>query len=249
MKILKETGTYLKDQAKVNENISYILFAISGIGFIYSLFIYSSVLLKFLLIFIFFSILSVGIFFSKNSMNYYRGLKAENLITGHLQNLDNKHILINDVKLQNSYGNIDHILLGPNGIFVIETKNFEGEIICYGDVWYQYKQEWKNPEEYEIKSPSKQVKGNALKLNQLIKSKGIFMKPLKIWIDGVIVFTNDNVKLNLNNPTVPILKINELYNYVKNKKSNIRFSSQELESIGKVILNKEKKVPIRKWSK
>ena len=35
--------------------------------------------------------------------------------------------------LPESYGNIDHIILGSNGIFVIESKNYDGKIICNGD--------------------------------------------------------------------------------------------------------------------
>ena len=228
MKILKETGNYLSEQAKINKYISYILFVIGGIGLLYSL--------SFWLLSVFAFVIG-GIFF-KNYLNYSVGLEAEELVTEHLKKLDNNYHLINDVKLPDSYGNIDHILLGPNGIFVIETKNFEGDIRCDGDNWYQYKQEWKNHEEYERKSPSKQVKGNALRLKQFIESKNIFENSFKLWVDGIIVFTSDNVELILNRPTVPVIKIRELYKYIKNKKSNLTFSPQELESIGKAVLRR-----------
>jgi hypothetical protein len=47
-----------------------------------------------------------------------------------LKRLDDSHYLINDVILPSSRGNIDHILLTPKGIFAIETKHWDGEIIC-----------------------------------------------------------------------------------------------------------------------
>jgi len=98
----------------------------------------------------------------------------------------------------------------------------------------------KTSEEYEIKSPSKQVKGNALRLKQFIKSKNIFSKSLRFWINGILVFTHDNVVLNLNNPTVPVLKANELSYYIKNKKSKIILSPIELKKIGQILLKNMK---------
>ena len=83
----------------------------------------------------------MGEFFSNMGSNYVKGLYSEILVTEYLKELDDSYYLINDIILPNSYGNIDHILLGPNGIFVIESKHFEGEIRCNGDNWYQYKQE------------------------------------------------------------------------------------------------------------
>ena len=68
-------------------------------------------------------------------------------------------------------GNIDHIVLGPNGIFVIETKNYKGEISCYGDVWHgDY-----DTESYPIKSVSKQAKRNAVTLKRFIYVYSIFI--------------------------------------------------------------------------
>ena len=127
--------------------------------------------------------------------------------------------------------------MGSNGIFIVETKNFEGEIRCEGDNWYQYKDTWEIPEEYEIKSPSKQVKGNALKLKQYIESKNIFGKSLRLWVEGMVVFSHDNVILHCNNPTVPVFKVSQqLGNYIQNRESKIKFSSQELKNVAKILL-------------
>lgn len=244
MKILKHHGNYLEERAKFNRNIAIISFLLGIMGVIY---FYTSVFSEnfltfggFIILYLipYFSIFMLGVsFFTfRNYSNYKKGLDGEKRVIEHLSSLEDDYYLINDLKLPESYGNIDHIILGPNGIFVIETKNFEGKIRCVEDVWYQYKDIWKIPEEHEIKSPSKQVKGNALKLKQFIESKNVFSKSLRLWVDGIVVFTNPNTNLELNNPTVLVLKIEELYNYIKNKRSKIKFSSKELELIGKAIL-------------
>ena len=231
MKNLQETGTYLEEKAKLHRNISIIFFAIGGLGLLVSYLI-----MNFTLGFIFIISLSIGGIFLKFYLNYSGGFQGEQITIEALQNLSDSYYLINDVNLPNGYGNIDHIVLGSNGIFIIETKNFEGEIRCEGDIWYQYKDTWKIPEEHEIKSPSKQVKGNALKLKQYIESKNIFSKSLRIWVEGIVVFTHDNVILHCDNPTVPVFKVNQLCNYIRNKESRIKFSSQELEKVAKILL-------------
>jgi hypothetical protein len=43
-------------------------------------------------------------------------------VTQILSALDDNYVLINDAMFSDGYGNIDHIVLAPNGIFVIETK-------------------------------------------------------------------------------------------------------------------------------
>src|SRR5574341_1063490 len=225
MKIIKETGAYLKEKAKTKRNISYILFIIGAIGLIF----YG--ILSVIILFI-------GGYFLRGSTYYNKGLEGERIVTEQLKKLDDDYYLINDIKLPDSYGNIDHVLLGPNGISIIETKNLEGEIRCYGDKWYQYKQEWS--EGYEIKSPSKQVKYQAFRLKQLLESIKAFKK--QIWIDGVVVFTNEYVDLNLKHQTVPVLRKEELVDYIINKQSNLIFSSKELDLIGKAILQQTKLV-------
>ena len=242
MKNLQETGTYLEEKAKFHRNISMIFFAIGGLGLLVSFLI-----TNFTLIFIFIISLSIGGFFFKFYLNYSGGLQGEQITIEALQNLPDSYYLINDVNLPNGYGNIDHVVLGSNGIFIIETKNFEGEIICSGDRWIRHyegslkismkgRSYYQEDRDYEIKSPSKQVKGNALRLKQYIASKNIFSKSLRLWVEGMVVFSHDNVILHCDNPTVPVFKVNQLCNYILNKESRIKFSSQELERVAKILL-------------
>lgn len=235
MKNLQETGTYLEDKAKLYRNISIIFFAIGGFVLLVSYFIMS---LTLIFIFIIIILLSIGMIFLKFYFNYSKGLQGERITIEALQNLPDSYFLINDVNLPNGFGNIDHIVLGSNGIFVIETKNFNGEIRCEKDVWYKYNYIRIISEEHKIKSPSKQVKRNALKLKQYIESKNIFNKSLKLWVEGMVVFTKDNAILSCENPTVPILKVNQLCNYIRNKESKIKISSQELEKVTKILLRR-----------
>lgn len=229
MIVLKERGTYLEENAKHNHSLA-IIFLILGI-----------ITLPTLILSVLFMALTIY-FFSKSN-HYMKGKTGEDATENALEQLDNNYYLINDVNLNGSYGNTDHIVLGPNGIFVIESKNYDGTIICNGDEWHRHydasltmsmkgNMYWRPSKNYDIGSPSKQVKKCAVVLKQVLQTR--FNKAL--WVDGVVVFTNPNVYLKLKDTTTSVLRIGELYGFIKYKRSNMRFSSNELKSIGKFIL-------------
>jgi hypothetical protein len=51
-----------------------------------------------------------------------------------------------------------------------------------------------------------------------------------------VVFTHNNVILQCENPTVPVFKVNQLCNYIRNKEAKTKFSSHELEKVAKILL-------------
>ena len=51
-----------------------------------------------------------------------------------------------------------------------------------------------------MNNPVKQVKGQVYKLSKFLKEQGI-----NVWVEGVILFTNDEVSVNVQNSSIPIL--------------------------------------------
>lgn len=83
-----------------------------------------------------------------------RGKKGENSVAKILKKLPKQdYHVINDVVLPTPYGSsqIDHIVVSPFGIFVIETKNYSGWIYGseHGEYWtknvYGHKYDFYNP--------------------------------------------------------------------------------------------------------
>jgi hypothetical protein len=142
--------------------------------------------------------------------------------------LNDDYYLLNDLYLCDGGGDIDHIVLGPNGVFVLETKNWSGKISCSGDEWQRVgKRNFSG-------SPSRQVKRNAAKIKQIIDNSPN-LRPLGIWVEGIVVFTNNPVTLHVNNPTVPILKLPQLPNHITAYRNSRSISREQLETIGKEI--------------
>ena len=63
-----------------------------------------------------------------------RGQKGESLVKKNLSKIKEYHHLLNDITFVNEKSEmthqVDHILIHPHGVFVIETKNYYGTIIC-----------------------------------------------------------------------------------------------------------------------
>lgn len=117
---------------------------------------------------------------NKKYDDYDKGLKGERDVTETLNELGYDNFLINDVTLDRAFGNIDHILVSRYGIFIIETKNWKGNIICEGDNWKLHYENDSNNVDYGLISLSKRLKGNAKKLRTLIECK-IFKDLMNVW--------------------------------------------------------------------
>ncbi|HEX55501.1 MAG: hypothetical protein DRO90_01195 [Candidatus Altiarchaeales archaeon] len=168
------------------------------------------------------------------------GIKGEEIIMKELKKLDDSYYLISGVVIAPNRGDTDHIVIGRNGIFVIETKNYGGEIECDGDEWRRYKIS-RQGRKYKLKigSPSNQVKRNAKALKDLIlrHREKIFRRRMPhIWIDSILIFTNENAKLHLRNPTVNVLDVGELCEFIMNRESEFRLDDEEVENIARLIL-------------
>ena len=148
------------------------------------------------------------------------------------RNLSDDFFLINDLFLRNGGGDIDHVVLGPNGIFVLETKNWSGDITCNGD-------EWQRAGKHSFKgSPSLQAKRNAEKIKHIIDSSQA-LSSLGVWVEGIVVFTNNHATFHLNSPTVLILRLPQLPRYITTHRRQNILSCEQIEAIGKEILRQK----------
>jgi hypothetical protein len=157
------------------------------------------------------------------------GWEGEKQVAKYLNNtLSDDYYLINDLYLREGGGDIDHVVLAPGGVFVLETKNWSGNITCNGDEWQR-----KGKRNFNS-SPSRQVKRNTQRIKRIIDSSPS-LRSLGVWVEGVVVLTNRHATVQLNNPAVPVLKLPQLSGYITSHGSARRFSREQLEAIGKEI--------------
>ncbi|NLB87910.1 MAG: NERD domain-containing protein [Syntrophomonadaceae bacterium] len=155
-----------------------------------------------------------------------------------LEKNDKRYKIYHNVKLgpnlerTNEY---DTVIIGPNGIFHLETKNYGGERGGIIDVdknkkWILHK---KNGYSKLIANPISQVNSHEYRLRGfLYRNLGIKNVPTQ----GIIVLSCDHVKLRFNNKNpplnIPILHRRDLIPYIKNyNHGKICINSDTIESI------------------
>jgi hypothetical protein len=173
----------------------------------------------------------IGIWYYWRSYRGWKmGIEGENSVTQILKSkLNDDYYLVNDVLYANDRGNkenIDHVVLGPKGVFAIETKHYSGKVTCKGSYW-------------QIpfgRSPSSQAKGNASWVSRAIKASRVF-ETLNVWVEPIVVFSNPDVELETDHPEVEVVKLDGLVNSIASyDKNGYSFSPEQLRRMGEGIL-------------
>jgi hypothetical protein len=155
--------------------------------------------------------------------NWLVGKRGEEAVAQALEALSNDYALLNDLTLPGSRGNVDHVLIGSNGLFAIETKNYSGFVKCDGDRWFVGRR--------AIHSLSKQAKRNSMairaSLTSLHAEKGVRVP----YVTPLLVFVDRRARLKLFHPTVAVLRLAELVDFVRNTKNGVAISNAQKHAI------------------
>ena len=233
MRVLRKTGSHLRNQAWKNLALAILSTLVLGVAFlpiIPKLVLLEIGTIEEAQLAVSLTALVAFYVYLRRYRSYKGGLQGEKQVANLLKStLSDNYILLNDVFFRDGFGDIDHIVLGPSGLFVIETKNWSGRITCHGDDWQR--QNRRN----NAGSPSRQVKKNAIRVRNVIEASDK-LGHIRIWVEGIVVLANQNVELHIHEPTIPVLKLRELPDHIASHRSNHIFSPQQLELMSKEIL-------------
>jgi hypothetical protein len=167
------------------------------------------------------------------------GLRGQRRMVKLLSPLDDSYYLINNLKLPGRADDVDHLLVGPNGIFALETKNHRGRIFAENGQWYQAKlsrngrPQPKNP----IRDPVQQLKRNIDYLRTCInRTDPDLSRRTRLWIEGAVIFVNPAASIDLP-PTVeqhlpfPVLRARDLPGYVLEHVPRRPLTKQDVRAI------------------
>ncbi|WP_281774720.1 nuclease-related domain-containing protein [Methanobacterium formicicum] len=155
-----------------------------------------------------------------------KGAKGEKIVAKKLKKLPKKYTAIRDVKIPNLGGDIDHVVVGPTGIYVIETKNYKPTYIPDEDCWYH------TSGRVSPLNPAKQVKLQASKLNDFLVRK-LGKKLSKTTINPVISPINHNLIIKNDIKSYEIVYPEDLVSYLSHQKKIL--SSKEVKEIINIL--------------
>lgn len=219
MHVLRSGGKYAREQQRLYE-VKAVAFVLTGI----ILFILPISHIWFLSLIFF----SYTLHCLKRCSDWRKGILGEKMVVEALSPLDNSYVLINDVVLSERKGNIDHILIGPNGVFVIETKSYK---------WY-----------YLNRFPIRQAICSAVSLRYFLKEH----IQLDIFVSAILVSTDPYATRSQSSPTVNVINLKNLCEFIKDRENQSRLDDEAKRNLIHEILKvshatSQKEVIAKKW--
>ena len=143
------------------------------------------------------------------------------------------------MKVGNKTSQIDNIVVGSNGIFVIETKNLNGLIegneddkeVVHHKVGIKGGKYSKT-----IYNPIKQVSTHVYRVSEVLKGYN-----LNKWVQGAVYFTNRNCIVDINSTRIPVFSEaeegdKEVLNYIVNyDRSNASITQEDKIKIVRIL--------------
>lgn len=142
------------------------------------------------------------------------------------ENLPDGYVILNSPRLYHHGAtfDIDHIVIGPNGIFVIETKNMQGSIMggIMGN-WVQERNRTGKNRKVKIGNPGNQVNQYGKVVKSQLGSRLAYEtgRKLNFKIYPIVVFVHEDIdlsKMEYDKPgyigRVKILRLSELVKYI-----------------------------------
>jgi len=146
---------------------------------------------------------------SRKLRRVQHGAQGEEEVTQLLSRLPDDYILVNDVALPRGLGNVDHVVLGPCGIVVIETKRYQGHIVCRHGQWFQDGRPLP-------RSIGRQANGGAAAIKRFLREEHPQLAATALrWVHGLVVFTHPLCSLEVDRPDVTTVRYSELLDAIR----------------------------------
>jgi hypothetical protein len=126
--------------------------------------------------------------------------------------LPQDYVLINGLKLPRGAGDIDHLVIGPTGLFLIETKTMAGQIVCQPDGTWRRTRVGRGGTPYSafIGDPAAQVQRNIFTVRECLRKRLPHLcRGTPVWIEGLVVFAHPQTQLQAEHSRVPALLLDQ----------------------------------------
>jgi len=231
-KVLGETGRYVLEQSTKKFLRIFLLLYLFGIGLglVAGYMIGAKqnyiTLLSILILPLAWKYLSRKIKNIENDrLNFRKGATGEAVVGFALDNFPDDFRVIHD--LTTPYGNVDHVVIGPTGAYIIDTKNWKGVVAADGNG--ELLLNGKPTQKTEIKNLFRRIMS--------IKEKMKVLSSLDPYVQGVFAFPSAYIEARWGTTGyVHCVKDEQLYDYIVENKKSKKLSQKDIESISQAFL-------------
>jgi hypothetical protein len=138
------------------------------------------------------------------------GRAGEEAVRCALAGLDDRYYLLNGVTVPGERMEIDHLLAGPRGLFMLETKAHGGTIV-YGDGrWWRIHAGVRGVlQRRQIGNPSAQAQRNARLLRRYLAAH-LGARATALPLVPIVVFTHPHAMLDADDAPIPVVHLRQL---------------------------------------
>jgi hypothetical protein len=191
---------------------------------------------------------------SERTARFATGLSGERQVGRLLAGeLPQDYTLINALKLPRGAGDIDHLVVGPTGLFVLETKTMQGQIICQPDGSWQRTRTGRGGTSYPayIGNPAIQVQRNIFAVRQTLRRRlPDLVQRTSLWIEGLVVFAHPKSELRTAASRVPAVLLNDTTTRICKHAPRHRLQPIEVDAIVQALLQEAQppRVRLGRWN-
>ncbi len=153
--------------------------------------------------------------------------------------LSEDYALINGLQLPGAAGDIDHLVVGPTGIFLLETKTMAGRIVCAPDGSWHRTRLGRDGTQYDayIGDPAAQVQRNIFVLRQTLRRcVPDLVRRTPLWIEGLVVFPHPKTELETDSSRVPAVLLTDVSQRIRTHVPRRGLQPREVDSIVGALL-------------
>lgn len=226
----------IKTRARIGNYFFVLGFVLIGVSLFLTWFRQEQILLAFAALLLGFLLTNFGTYnMGKWGRVPNTAQRADQLLEKELKGLDNRY------RLYNYTLPVEHALLTPAGLVVLETRRQEGAIRCQGDRW-QYKRNlvsWLRLFiEESVGNPTRDAVNSVAAMRRLIARS--VMVPEEgdteaIPVDPLIVFLNPNVRLTVDTPTVPVITAKDLKKVIRNLVAKNKLPTEVYDQLAQTL--------------
>ena len=148
--------------------------------------------------------------------------------------------MLNGLKLPRGAGDIDHLIVGPTGLFLVETKTMAGQIVCTSEGIWQRTKTGRAGTRYAafIGDPAAQVQRNIHAVRECLqRTCPDLARRTQLWIEGLVVFPHPATELHAEHSRVPALRLEETPARIVGNAPRRRLNGEEVEAVVSVLLH------------
>jgi Nuclease-related domain/TadE-like protein len=154
--------------------------------------------------------------------------------------LPQAYAVLNGLKLPRGAGDIDHLVVGPTGVFVLETKTMAGHVVCAEDGTWSRTRLGRAGTRYPayIGDPAAQAQRNIMALRNYLRQRlpMLFEPGRGLWIEGLLVFPHPRTELDTEHSPIQALRLEDVSRHIASHSPRRLLQAPEVDAVVSVLV-------------